>query len=328
MVVTDKGKVLKPISAREKTPAKERWKAATKGGKGNSSIKDSLTTKDKQEVEGEPTMNEEKVEHAKTGDLKQETAPAKEVEAKKPVPKMRWKEAVAKQGVKVAKQGGKVAKQGAGRNGYNPIMTDHGVMVVRKDSNGSLKPTKTSEKKDDEPIINDCNNVTKIKEKTTGNKDFLGNGLDEVDGTEFNQHVSRITEAVKENQKASMSKHEYGGIKDLTEKDKVVQDVPQQPAAQVVPQEPAAQRPSSLKLWSQHKQQVQGTQDQHDMSNNVDNKQQDKDKVTDNKQKDAKDLSTNMWMKEKELGDPQVSWTSWQEMAEKKCPTKNLIVFN
>ena len=49
MVVTDKGKVLKPISTREKpvsareeAPAKERWRAAaTKGGKRSSTSENS-----------------------------------------------------------------------------------------------------------------------------------------------------------------------------------------------------------------------------------------------------------------------------------------------
>ena len=81
-------------------------------------------------------------------------------------------------------------------------------------------------------------------------------------------------------------------------------------------------------------------------------KQQDKDQVFNNKEQHAKDLSSSTtWMKEKEVEEPHVSlsqrktgkekeveesrvslpqrgWTSWEEMAQKKCPTKNLIVFN
>ena len=144
MVVADKGKVLKPISAREKlvsareksvsareeAPAKERWRAAvTKGGKGKSesSTKEGMN---KGQFEGEPTMEVEKAGHVN------KEAVAKEVVsmlAKKPVSKINWKSAVAKQ---------------TGRNGYKPIMTDKGFVVVRRDSNGGLKPSKNSEKKD------------------------------------------------------------------------------------------------------------------------------------------------------------------------------------
>ena len=307
MVVTDEGKVLKPISAREKAtrekvreevreksreevPAKERWRAAaTKGGKGKSesSTKEGVN---KGQVEGKPTMKVEK-------------EVVSMLAAKKPsVSKMNWKAAVAKQ---------------AGRNGYKPIMTDQGFVVVRKDSNGGLKPTKNCKKKDDQiikPTINEINNVT-------GSKDFLGSGLDEVDGSELKQNDRRNLETSRENEKAPGKEEKKEDGENKKEGDEGSKEVTR-----------PAQRPSSLKLRSQHKQ--QRSQDQQDISNEVNDKHQDKDQLSNKKQQEhANELSTKMWMKEKEAEEPHASlpqrgWTSWQEMAEKKCPTKNLIVFN
>ena len=207
--------------------------------------------------------------------------------AKKPsVSKMNWKAAVAKQ---------------AGRNGYKPIMTDQGFVVVRKDSNGGLKPSKPSEKKDDqivEPTINEVNNVR-------GSKDFLGSGLDEVDGSELNQNKRGNLDTTKENQKALRS----GEVEDGDKREE--KDVTK-----------PAQRPSSLQLRSQHKQ--QRSLDQHGISNEV------VDKLSDKKQEDhVKELRIEEKAAEEPHASlPQRGWTSWQEMAEKKCPTKNLIVFN
>ena len=368
MVVTDKGKVLKAISAREKPvsaredgkeakgPAKERWKAVAKGGRVNN-IKESSTKEqrdnrevvNKGQLEGKQSM---KVDDVKNGDVKKE-ALAKEVVsvfAKKPS-KMNWKKAMAKQ------------SSSGGRNGYKPIMTDKGFVVVRKDSIGGLKPVQNSGKKENEmikPMISECNNVTKVKENSaTGSKDLLGNSFDEVDaGSEFKQMTEEAGEKVdhqKEEKEEKDKKEEKEG-KNERKKDQLLQP---------------AQRPSTLKLRSQHKQQDQGSQDQkQQMSNEVENKQQDKDQVFNNKEQHAKDSSSSTtWMKEKEVEEPHVSlsqrktrkekeveeshmslsqrktgkekeveesrvslpqrgWTSWEEMAQKKCPTKNLIVFN
>jgi len=84
---------------------------------------------------------------------------------------------------------------------------------------------------------------------------------------------------------------------------------------------PPAQRPSSLKLRSQHKHQ------------NISNESNDKELPNKKQEEHTNELPSNNWMKEKGVEEshvslPQQGWTSWQEMAEKKCPTRNLIVFN
>jgi len=188
VVVTDNGKVLKPMSAREKSvKAKEKWKAAAaKGGKGESSTKEGVN---KGKVGGETTtMKAEKAGHVNKEALTKEVVSTKKA-------KMKWKAAVAKQGV--------------GRNGYKPIMTDNGFVVGRKDSTGGLKPTKnTREKKDPSQIIN---NFIKIKENTVEMNDSLASGLDEVDGSEFKQsHEKSSREKEKALRKEKEEKNEEG----------------------------------------------------------------------------------------------------------------------
>ena len=64
----------------------------------------------------------------------------------------------------------------------------------------------------------------------------------------------------------------------------------------------------------------QGTQE--DLVSRSDHKKEDQDGCNEKQSQEPK---------QSELSDvvlPAQGWTSWQEMAAKKCPTKNLIVFN
>merc|ERR1712192_73347 len=80
-------------------------------------------------------------------------------------------------------------------NGYTPIMTDHGfVEASRKDCDKGIKPTQSSGKNENEmttPMMGKCDKVIKVNTNAgTGGKDLLGNCFDEVDdGSQFKQNT-------------------------------------------------------------------------------------------------------------------------------------------
>ena len=215
---------------------------------------------------------------------------------------MKWKKAIEKQN---------------DRNGYKPIMTDHG--FVTKD----LKPPQNNKKKEKEitkPCIIDCNRLsanTKIDNSACIQND--------------NAHREKKRESPGRSKEEKESKEE----KKLREGEL---------------SNGTAQRPNSLNIRShsrkEHQEtkkgQQQGTQQQHnqgthedlrkepqgtqeDLVSTSDHKKEDQDRSPIEKEKGSQEP------KQSELSDvvlPAQGWTSWQEMAAKKCPTKNLIVFN
>ena len=330
MVVTDQGKVLKPISTREKSAAaKERWRAvvkeglgnenSTKGRQGNNTNENSTTDKQK-EVD-----IVEKADLVKNGDVRKD-ALAKEVISlmAKKSSKMKWKKAVAKQ---------------SSRNGYKPIMTDQGlvppVLAATRESSAGQKHSHGSEKKESGDVkamnIKDgINNGIEINDK-----DFPERGFDEVDGLTQNDPETKEAARGNSDQRALRLKEKD----EKQERDKKQGKDEKQPLQRkTFPEKkpPQAQRPSSLKLRSLN-QEDQGSQDHRCRGADEDHEKEhkDKDQLSSNKKEQAKDLSDIIqWGKGKELEDSHESfsqkgsWTSWQEMAEKKFPTKNLIVFN
>ena len=322
MVVTDQGKVLKPISTREKSAAaKERWRAVVKEGLGNEN-----STKGRQgnNTNGNSTADKqkevdivEKADLVKNGDVRKD-ALAKEVISlmAKKSSKMKWKKAVAKQ---------------SSRNGYKPIMTDQGlvppVLAATRESSAGQKHSHGSEKKESGDVkpmnIKDgINNGIEINDKY-----FPKSGLDEVDGLTQNDPETKEAARGNSDQRALR-------LKEKDEKQGKDEKQEKQPLQRkTFP--PQAKRPSSLKLRSIN-QEDQGSQDHRCRGADEDHEREhkDKDQLSSNKKEQAKDLSDIIWGKGKELEDSHESfsqkgsWTSWQEMAEKKFPTKNLIVFN
>ena len=332
MVVTDQGKVLKPISTREKSAAaKERWRAVVKEGLGNeNSTKgrqgnntDENSTADKQkEVD-----IVEKADLVKNGDVRKD-ALAKEVISlmAKKSSKMKWKKAVAKQ---------------SSRNGYKPIMTDQGlvptvVLVTRESSAGQRHGSEKKESVKPMNIKDGINNGIEINDK-----DFPESGLDEVDGLTQNDPETKEAARGNSDQRALRLKEKdekQERDENQGKDEKRGKDEKQEKQRKTFPEKkpPQAQRPSSLKLRSLN-QEDQGSQDHRCRGADEDHEREDKDEdqLFSNKKEQAKDLSDIIqWGKGKELEDSHESfsqkgsWTSWQEMAEKKFPTKNLIVFS
>ena len=173
-------------------------------------------------------------------------------------------------------------------------------------------------------IKNGINNGIEINDK-----DFPERGLDEVDGLMQNDPETKEAARGNSDQRALRLKEKD----EKQERDeRQGKDEKQEKQRKTFPEKkpPQAQRPSSLKLRSLN-QEDQGSQDHRCRGADEDHEREhkDKDQLSSNKKEQAKDLSDIIWGKGKELEDSQKgSWTSWQEMAEKKFPTKNLIVFN
>ena len=209
--------------------------------------------------------------------------------SKKTASKMKWKKAIEKQN---------------DRNGYKPIMTDHG--FVTKD----LRPPQNNKKKENEITkqhVSECNRLsvnTKIDNSACIQN---GNNTDQ----EKKRELPERSKEEKEEKKLREGELSNG----------------------------TAQRPSSLNIRSHLRKEQQGREDdqqqgthqqhnqgtQEDLVSTSDHKKEDQDRCPKEKEKQSQEP------KQSELSDvvlPAQGWTSWQEMAAKKCPTKNLIVFN
>ena len=222
--------------------------------------------------------------------------------SKKTASKMKWKKAIEKQN---------------DRNGYKPIMTDHG--FVTKD----LRPPQNNKKKENEITkqhVSECNRLS---------------ANSKIDKSSCIQNGNADRE--KKRESPGRSKEEKDSKEDKTLREGELSNG-------------TAQRPSSLNIRShsrkEHqetkKDQQQGTQQQHnkgtqddlrkeqqgtqeDLVSTSDHKKEDQGRCPKEKEKQSQEP------KQSELSDvvlPAQGWTSWQEMAAKKCPTKNLIVFN
>ena len=221
--------------------------------------------------------------------------------SKKTASKMKWKKAIEKQN---------------DRNGYKPIMTDHG--FVTKD----LRPPQNNKKKENEITKQHVSECNRLSENTK-----IDNSACIQNGNNTDQEKKReLPERSKEEKEEK--KLREGEVSNGT-----------------------AQRPSSLNIRSHLRKEQQGRQDdqqqgsqqqqhnqgtQEDLRKEQQGTQEDLVSTSDHKKEDQDGCSIenekqSQEPKQSELSGvvlPAQGWTSWQEMAAKKCPTKNLIVFN
>ena len=236
---------------------------------------------------------------AKTGDTLSQKVNS--TVSKKTVSKMKWKKAIEKQN---------------NRNGYKPIMTDHG--FVTKD----LKPPQNNKKKENEITKQHVSKCNRLSENS------------KIDNSACIQNGNADQEKKRESPGRSKEEKESKEEKKLREGEL---------------SNGTAQRPSSLNIRShlrkeqqgrqagqqqgtqQQQQHNQGTQDdlgkeqqgiQKDLVSRSDHKKEDQDGCPKENEKQSQQP------KQSDVVLPAQGWTSWQEMAAKKCPTKNLIVFN